>query len=187
MTEGWFNKCEEVFKNDKSAAFASPKQLNSILYNIDKNNFLNFFNKIKKNKYYKSFDECAFACVITKREVLNKIGNFDEIYTPAFFEDDDLKYRAVMNGYGVYVCNNTCFYHSVSATSYKHKNNFYKNREHYYSKYPFAEYLAVCRDEKNNAIISLRLTSISLISILNKINNFKNKAWNRIRKGIIKH
>ena len=45
------------------------------------------------NEHEKNFDECVFSCAVTKREVINKIGNFDENYTPAFFVD----YLVVIN------------------------------------------------------------------------------------------
>ena len=82
------------------------------------------------------------------KKVLDEIGNFDENYSPAFFEDNDLKYRAILAKYDVFVLNKVCFFHFGSVTSIDHNQNFEKNRNYYYNKYPFAEYLSANAKDK---------------------------------------
>ncbi len=145
----WFEECEKVFTQE-NAAFVSPRHVNPHYDNTNENSYIKYFQS-KFNyvtSYEKSFDECVFSCVLTKKNVLNEIGIFDEIYTPAFFEDNDIKYRAIDAGYGVFVCNTVCFYHFGSITSVNHNQNLEKNRAYYYSKYPFAEYLSIYGAEK---------------------------------------
>lgn len=145
----WFEECEKVFEKE-NAAFVSPRHVNPHYDNTNKNSYIKYFQS-KFNyavPYEKSFDECVFSCVLTKKNVLNEIGIFDEIYTPAFFEDNDIKYRAIDAGYGVFVCNTVCFFHFGSITSVNHNQNLEKNRAYYYSKYPFAEYLSIYGAEK---------------------------------------
>lgn len=146
----WFKEIENIFAKESLAGFVSPRQINPHFENTNENSYIKYFqNKFKyKLEYEKNFDACEFACVITKREVLNKIGVFDENYTPAFFEDNDFKYRAIESGFGVYVANNVCFYHFGSITSKKLDKNLNKNRNYYYSKFPFAEYLSTSAEEK---------------------------------------
>ena len=46
-------------------------------------------------------DYCSGACLFIKRELLNKIGYLDEIFSPAYWEDTDLCFRARKAGYRV--------------------------------------------------------------------------------------
>ena len=140
----WFEECEKVFEKEK-CAFAGPRHINPHFDSTNEKDYIKFFKRIfsYKSSYEKNFDECVFSCVVTKRTVLDEIGLFDEIYSPAFFEDNDIKYRAILAGYGVYVVNTVCFYHFGSITSASLDQRLEKNRNCYYSKYPFAEYLSV--------------------------------------------
>lgn len=152
----WFEKIKEVFENE-NAAFASPRHIKPDFNFTNEHSYIQYFQNFKYDKpYEKSFDECEFSCVITKKEILDKIGNFDENYTPAFFEDNDIKYRAIMAGYGVYVVNSVCFFHFGSATSVNYNDNFEANRAYYYSKYPLAEYLSISGEEKGDLKIKNR-------------------------------
>jgi GT2 family glycosyltransferase/Tfp pilus assembly protein PilF len=46
-------------------------------------------------------DYCSGACLFIKRQVLNRIGYLDEIFSPAYWEDTDLCFRARKAGYRV--------------------------------------------------------------------------------------
>jgi len=46
-------------------------------------------------------DYCSGACLFVKRIVLNRIGYLDEIFSPAYWEDTDLCFRARKNGWRV--------------------------------------------------------------------------------------
>ena len=146
----WFEECEKVFEQE-NVAFVGPRDIDPHFDNTNEKNYIKYFKKnySYKEDFEKNFDACIFSCVITKREVLNKIGNFDENYSPAFFEDNDFKYRAILAGYGIYVVNTVCFYHFGSVTSKAHDFNLEKNRKYYYSKYPFAEYLSVAAHDRD--------------------------------------
>lgn len=144
----WFDKIKDVFEKE-NAAFVSPRHIKPDFNLTNEHAYIQYFKNFKYDKLYeKSFDECEFSCVITKKDVLDKIGVFDEKFSPAFFEDNDMKYRAIMAGYGVYVVNTVCFFHFGSATSIKYNNNFEANRAYYYAKYPLAEYLSISGEEK---------------------------------------
>lgn len=180
----WFEACEKVFQNEK-AAFVSPRHINPHYDNTNEKKYIEYFKEFNYSKLYeKSFDECVFSCVITKREILDKIGVFDEAFFPAFFEDNDLKYRAVEAGYGIYVTNEAGFFHFGSVTSVKHSQNMEKNRAYYYSKHPFAEYLSISGAEKFQL---QRMAKQFKVFPLNKIyafHLFVIKLKNRLKKGI---
>ena len=183
----WFEACKRVFENEK-AGFVSPRHINPHYDNTNPKKYIKYFQGFHYDKpYEKSFDECVFSCVITKREVLNKIGVFDENFFPAFFEDNDLKYRAIEAGYGIYVTNEAGFFHFGSVTSVKHSANMEKNRAYYYSKHPLAEYLSISGAEKFqlqrmskqfkvfplNKIYAVHLLFIKLINRMKKITGVK--------------
>ena len=183
----WFEACKRVFENEK-AGFVSPRHINPHYDNTNPKKYIKYFQGFHYDKpYEKSFDECVFSCVITKREVLDKIGVFDENFFPAFFEDNDLKYRAIEAGYGIYVTNEAGFFHFGSVTSVKHSANMEKNRAYYYSKHPLAEYLSISGAEKFqlqrmskqfkvfplNKIYAIHLLFIKLINRMKKITGVK--------------
>lgn len=183
----WFEACKRVFENEK-AGFVSPRHINPHYDNTNPEKYIKYFQGFHYDKpYEKSFDECVFSCVITKREVLDKIGVFDENFFPAFFEDNDLKYRAIEAGYGIYVTNEAGFFHFGSVTSVKHSANMEKNRAYYYSKHPLAEYLSISGAEKFqlqrmakqfkvfplNKIYAVHLLFIKLINRIKKITGVK--------------
>lgn len=181
----WFEEIEKVFQKE-NAAFVSPRHINPHIDSTDEKHYIEFFKKNFKYKtvYEKNFDECVFSCVITKREVINKIGVFDEKYSPAFFEDNDYKYRAILAGYGIYVVNNICFFHFGSITSVCYDKNLEKNKNYYYSKYPFAEYLSVSgRDRDIYKIMAKDLKRFPL-NIIYSIFILNRKIINRIKKII---
>lgn len=150
LAPNWFEEIEKIFNTKQNVGFVSPRHINPHYDKTNEQTFLQYFKQSfsYSKEYEKSFDECVFSCVVTNRSVIDKIGKFDENYTPAFFEDNDIKYRAILAGYGVYVANSICFYHFGSVTSKNFNKNFEKNRQYYYNKYPFAAYLSVNGQEK---------------------------------------
>lgn len=55
-------------------------------------------------------------CLLMKREVLTRVGLFDERYSPGHYEDDDYCYRARQLGYRLLICGDTLVYHAGSAS-----------------------------------------------------------------------
>lgn len=180
----WFEECEKVFEKE-NAAFVSPRHINPHYDNTDERTYIQYFkNNFKYNKdYEKSFDECVFSCTVTKRDVINKIGSFAVEYTQAFFEDNDYKYRAIVAGYDVFVTNSACFYHFGSITSATLNKNFETNRQHYYSKYPFAEYLSVSGQEKYQLQRMVKQYQVFPLNKIYQLYLIWIKIKSRIKKG----
>jgi GT2 family glycosyltransferase len=61
------------------------------------------------------FSACAGAALY-RRDVLDEIGLFDEIYSPIYYEDVDLGFRAQLRGYECLYCPSAVVWHKVSAT-----------------------------------------------------------------------
>ncbi|MDP1845275.1 MAG: glycosyltransferase [Candidatus Moranbacteria bacterium] len=49
--------------------------------------------------YLKDVDYCSAASIIVRRDVFRKLGGFDAIYRPAYFEDVDLAFRVRGKGF----------------------------------------------------------------------------------------
>lgn len=58
------------------------------------------------------------ACMLTKREVLSRVGSFDELFF-LFVEDMDFCYRLKKEGYEVSYCPDAVFYHTHGAITKK--------------------------------------------------------------------
>lgn len=186
LSPNWFEECEKVFEKNV-AAFVSPRQILLRHENTNEKDYLKYFSEKKYSApYEKSFDECVFSCVITKRSVLDKIGTFDESYTQAFFEDNDFKYRAIEAGFGVFVSNVVCFFHFGSITSKELNQNLENNRKIYYEKYPFAEYLSASGAEKYELQRMTKQFNQFPLKQIYSIFLFFTKVKNRIMKEINK-
>lgn len=181
LSPNWFEKCEEVFEKE-NAGFVSPVQLNPRFNRVSEKNYLKRFRP--KDGYQKTFDNCEFACCVTKRSVLEKIGNFDENFTPAFWEDDDMKYRAIDAGYDNFVVESACFFHYGSVTSIKLNQNFEKNRQYYYSKHKFAPYLPLSADEIYALKVKLRFFEGFPFSLIYSSHMFVQKVIRNLKRII---
>jgi GT2 family glycosyltransferase len=93
---------------------------------------VNIKNKNKKEGYIKAVIGAVF---LIKREVIQEIGGFDEIYLPFFKEETDFCERALINGYKTYYVNNTNITHleSYSVMKYNIKKKWTKEQMVYFS------------------------------------------------------
>lgn len=92
-----------VMNND---VIVSNKWLDNMVETMDKNPAIGLMNpRWEKEKFnglkgdYMEADWCRGFCVLTKREVINKIGGFDEAYGFGYWEDHDFSVRAINAGY----------------------------------------------------------------------------------------
>ena len=80
---------------------------------------------------------------VNRPEVIIKLGGFDELFSPAYFEDNDMRYRLKINGYQIVQVQVPTWEHKTSATLkqgnnfYKrlHWGNFHRNRKYYILKW----------------------------------------------------
>ena len=88
---------------------------------LKKTEFKDFENYIKthklqnKDKFINSFRLVGF-CLCTKKEILNKIGEFDELFGSGGFDDDDICLRAIFAGYHNIVVQE-CFIHHFGGVT----------------------------------------------------------------------
>lgn len=110
VTGGWLDQMIAVADSNKSIGIVNPSS-NNLGQRPEKNETIESYSKRLKEQAGK-FIELGAAigfCMLIKREVIEKIGLFDEIYGMGNFEDTDFSRRATKEGYlsvracGVYV------------------------------------------------------------------------------------
>lgn len=142
LTPNWLIDTIEAFNQDEHLGMLSPR--NNEKCKLKPNNYLEGYKK-----YLSKFKEPLryvvtpfFSCVIIKREVFNQIGIFDENYSPAFYEDNDLSFRAMYKGYSLAYCNNTFIFHNHSTTSSSIDRKIpQRNKEYFFKKHPLGKYI----------------------------------------------
>lgn len=107
-----------LYENDRVGAtscisnnVSNDQQINvTFNNNADIISFGKINNIISLNPYEEKIKLVDYALLI-KREVLNKIGLFDEIYGTGYYEDDDISVRVLMEGYKLILCHNSFIFH----------------------------------------------------------------------------
>jgi GT2 family glycosyltransferase len=96
----------------------------------------NLLSNYKKDFYVSSIDWSVF---ILPKKTYKQVGKFDENFYPAYFEDNDFKYRMqLMNKSFFEIPFLNCFVHQTSQTLDREpsiKNYFEKNKSYYISKW----------------------------------------------------
>jgi GT2 family glycosyltransferase len=101
-----------------------------------------FGNQIKKVNWVSG------ACLLIKKEVIEKIGLFDEKYSPCYYEETDFEQRALKAGFEIVYVPNSIILHKGSATIKQLDDNFifytfYKNRFRCFKKkFPILLFMA---------------------------------------------
>ena len=83
--------------------------------------FVEFARNFRKtmSKNYEPWWRIVGFCMLVKREVFDKVGVFDEQFSPGNFEDDDLCIRAILGGFKNFICNDVFVHHFGSASCKK--------------------------------------------------------------------
>jgi glycosyltransferase involved in cell wall biosynthesis len=93
-------------------------------------------NLLKKYENYEQFYSANFSLIKTK-ELGDKL--FDEAFNGWGFEDTELAYRGLRQGFGLYELSNLLslhFEHVTNNITQETKNSIFKNAKYFVSKYP---------------------------------------------------
>lgn len=82
-------------------------------------------NRKKNEGQSYPYHRLVFFCVAIKREIIDKVGLLDEIYTPGNCEDDDLCMRAIEAGFKLGIAKD-CYIHHFSSVTHKAMNIDYR-------------------------------------------------------------
>lgn len=136
---------------------------------------------------WQEMDSCRGFCMLIKREVVNKIGLFDEIYGLGYFEEKDFSRRAVEAGYISVRAKSSFVYHKdrLSFDKIKERDEIFKRNETIYNKRwgrPLSLAFVV---RKENELKEDEDTIYNLLDKGHRANIFINK--NNFAKGVLKN
>lgn len=93
--EGWLNEIIEVLKSNPVIGIVNPASNNFGIFPAKNETLDEFAEKLKTNAgKWIELNSCIGFCMVFKRELINKIGLFDEIYGMGNFEDTDYSRKA---------------------------------------------------------------------------------------------
>ncbi len=104
------------------------------------NEFVGKRDFVFKNPYVKTFRLTGYALLVS-RDALSAVMNgdqaFDELFSPGYFEDDDLGIRIACAGFEQYVCKNSYIYHNGGGGFEGHNDAMERGRKKFEEKWGF--------------------------------------------------
>lgn len=129
VTKGWVEKLEACAYSDRAIATATPLSNNATLcsvpdfceenklpdgYTVDE--YADLIERISLNRYPRIPVAHGF-CMYVKREIIEKIGNFDaKTFERGYGEENDFCFRAIEAGYYHVMCDNTFILHTGTSS-----------------------------------------------------------------------
>ena len=165
-TIGFLGSSQKNFKN-KDSIFAGDIKFFGVNY---------YFGKEPKEVGWVSG-----AAFMVTREIIEKVGGFDEEYNPAYYEESDWEERIKKEGYKVFTVPKSLVYHKGGGSAKEYPPNiseiFYRNRTRFFIKHKPLFLLSrifvdIIRGIKNRCINSVFLGYISGIKSLKRENIF---------------
>ena len=122
VTDNWLYRLEwHLLKYDMvgpcTNSISGPQQVLISQYNNEQELNTAAMEFQLKNAFQSiPFHRIVFYCVAIKREVIDKIGLLDEIYSPGNYEDDDFCMRAIDAGFKLGIARDVYVHHFGSIT-----------------------------------------------------------------------
>lgn len=151
VTPSWLERIHRCAESDLKIGMVSPLSNNATIFSVPKFNEKNDIPPgFTLEEYSELIAECSYRayprvptgggfCMLIKREVLNAVGYFDEIFGFGYGEENDLCERAKRKGYEIALADDAFVYHSGRA-SFTFLGNVdarrQKNREILTNRYP---------------------------------------------------
>ena len=135
VTKGWLEAMIETAESSKEIGVVNPSSNNLGQKPAPGEPIELYADKLRKSEVRSVEMATAIGfCMLIKREVIEKVGAFDEIYGMGNFEDTDLSRRAAKAGYRCARAVRAYVYHRENS-SFKHlkdfDSGFKRNREIY--------------------------------------------------------
>ncbi|TCO73640.1 bifunctional glycosyltransferase family 2 protein/class I SAM-dependent methyltransferase [Marinisporobacter balticus] len=109
-------------------------------------------------------------CMLIKKNVLEKVGTLDEIFSPGNFEDDDYSFRIRKAGYKLMLCKDVFIYHFGSISFNENRNKFSEiftvNKKKFEEKWGFStSYYSDIQVDLINLIDHFQFEKINVLEI----------------------
>lgn len=92
------------------------------------------------NPYIKTFRLTGFALLLSNDALFAALEDgkvFDEVFSPGYFEDDDLGIRLAIAGFEQYICKNSFIYHNGGGGFAGHADAMERGRQKFENKWGF--------------------------------------------------
>jgi len=138
VTEGWLAELIFTAEKNPKIGLLNPSS-NTLGQKTHIKNIASFAASL--GKYHGQAEDMAQVsgfCMLIKKEVVGKIGKFDEVYGIGNFEDTDYSRRAVLAGFMCARAEASYVYHHEGTSFFKLKNYnsfFEKNQEIFYNRW----------------------------------------------------
>lgn len=135
VTKDWLREMLQVADSEKDIGIVNPSSNNLGQRPSNGEPISLYAEKLKEQsgKFLETGASIGF-CMLIKREVIDKIGVFDEIYGMGNFEDTDFSRRAIREGYRCVRACGAYVYHRENSSFNKirtFEEDFKRNREIY--------------------------------------------------------
>ena len=130
---GWLSEMVKIAESEPDIGLVNPAS-NSLGTKKSKDKSVKDIGLELRNKFCGQYVEIGAAvgfCTLIKREVIEKVGGWDEVFSPGYFDDTEHALRAARAGYRS-VCAQAAFVYHREHASFRNKNLeaiFIRNRE----------------------------------------------------------
>jgi len=150
VTSNWLTKMQKCAYSREMVATVTPLSNNATLASVPHIFEKNELENITLDEIAKIIEKCSYGdypelptghgfCLYIKREVLNKVGYFDEdAFKKGYGEENDFCFRCFDFGYSHLLCDDTYVYHKESQSFSDTKFELMQNGERILQeRYPF--------------------------------------------------
>jgi len=142
----WLKGLLECLNSDKDIGLVGPRtnhiagiqQENSGAYSTH-DEYLEFARKYREvhRGEYRPYWRITGFCLLIKRTLFERLGGFDERFSPGNYEDDDLCVKSFLSGYRNVVCGDVFVHHygSVTHRQVNHGDILKRNRAKFEEKW----------------------------------------------------
>ena len=137
VTDGWLEEMINIAEKEKGIGLVNPSWEKPNRISLD-----DYARNIKR--FREQYIETGWArgfCVLIKREVIDKIGYFDEVYSPGYWDDRDFSVRAIKAGFRCVRAKSSFVWHHRNITFQEKLKResfsqiFERNRKIFYQKW----------------------------------------------------
>jgi GT2 family glycosyltransferase len=176
--KNFLNKMLKVAEKDKKVGVVGCQQIYPDGSMQDVGGYFRKWNLTKildfKQGEILDVDQFMGSCMLIKKELINKIGGLDEIFTPFLLEDSDYCLTAKKAGYSIKIVTDAKIIHIKSKTV-----NAFTNRQHMFVRFKNDVFFSIKHMKFKYAIFRIFIY-LPLVAVFRKkvdeerLNNFRN-------------
>jgi GT2 family glycosyltransferase len=135
VMKGWLKPLLDVFSDKDRVGAVGPKVLfpdgrlqeaGCIINRNGTAELIGFVDdpNLPRYNFIREVDYCSGVSLMVNADVFREIGGFDELYSPAYYEDVDLCFKLRARGLKNFYCPDAAIIHHLSATANKIDSSF---------------------------------------------------------------